>query len=862
MPRNKKQNVFGSILFNGSTTSVAYSGAGVTGFATASSFSGWCYIKKGSSTTRIIVGRWGAGGSDRAVICFQQSGPLGSENYAIQSGYWDGAAYTVGGAGRVPVETWFHVAFTWDGATAKAYINGTLLTGSSSSPASGVTTGINLGNQSGAFWYGNQCRTKLYTRVLTAEEIGKLATFRDDEVSTDSLWISLNGDDFDGTTAPDTSGNGRHATVTSGAISSDTPGYIGFRKRNYNSSLAFNGSSAYVALGSSGSIAQASDAFSCAAWFKYSGGSSVNLFTVVGAQEPSNTRFSIQIYQDKLQSVVATTGTLGVFNGNTVMKRNEWIFGVLTYDGANARFYINGVLDQKVTCTGTCTASSAGVSIGRGFNNSRYFVGNIARVQYWRDRALSLEEIRDIYCNGADSYDESIRTDMDGEWLLDEGAGLVANDTFGNNNGTITNATYAYDTPFKSRVAVNGNMIKNGDFEYAPPFTAVQTSTTNAWIDGTAAGSATNDLFGWAGLRNATGVELRFDPTVKYSGSYSLKLSTTDTTGRCLARLRPSATAANALKYCVRVAPNTSYIVTARIKTNNVVATTGGTWVRLDGAGAGIGSDFSLWTGNSSTQDWTLKTTTITTGPTDAFADIYLVITNSAGNVSDAWYDDISITPVYPEGRRPANGNLVENFDFEVAPTFVAATATRNRWIDGTSGGSTANTTYKWALNDTNSSSSNVTAQFDTVSPNKGLYSMKLSTLGVNRVACVATAKSNSVADVSATSLRINPNTSYTYSVWMKTNYVSGDSDDGAYVQFTERNAAASSIASTTTTKVKTTTGWTKYTGTFTSSATTVYLDILLFVRGTTGAATLIMDAWFDDIYLAPTTDPGRIAIN
>ena len=36
---------------------------------------------------------------------------------------------------------------------------------------------------------------------------------------------------------------------------------------------------------------------------------------------------------------------------------------------------------------------------------------------------------------------------------------------------------------------------------------------------------------------------------------------------------------------------------------------------------------------------------------------------------------------------------------------------------------------------------------------------------------------------------------------------------------------------------------------------------VKMFVKGNTGAATLIMDAWFDDIYLAPTTNPGRVVI-
>jgi len=98
------------------------------------------------------------------------------------------------------------------------------------------------------------------------------------------------------------------------------------------------------------------------------------------------------------------------------------------------------------------------------------------------------------------------------------------------------------------------------------------------------------------------------------------------------------------------------------------------------------------------------------------------------------------------------------------------------------------------------------------------------------------------------------PNTSYTYSFRMKTNYVSGDSNDGAYIGFKERNQSGTNTTTTQTMKVKTTTDWTYYTGSFTTSSTTVVIDPQPTVAASTGAATLIMDAWFDDIVLKPTS--------
>lgn len=642
MPRSAVTNRFklkeipASISFNGSTTTVAYSGAGVTGFASASSFAGWVKIARGSSTARIIVGRWGTGGSDRCAICFQQVSPLGSENYALQAGYYNGSAYTVSGTTNVPIDTWFHLAFTWDGTTARSYINGTLLTGTSASPASGVTTGLSLGNQGGAFWRGNQSMVKLYTRVLSQDEITALSLMRDEEVSTSGLWV---------------------------------------------------------------------------------------------------------------------------------------------------------------------------------------------------------------------------------DWHMDEGAGSSVTDYSGNSRtGTITSGTFVYDSPMKARKLINGNKVRNGDFEYAPPFMAA-TSTGGRWIDGTAAGSTTNDIFGWYSIVGVANFASSFDSSVKRNGSYSLKLDAVDNTGRGRVWSAPfegTTSESNIRRYGIPVLPNTTYVLSGYIKTLNAVASS----LRMaaaqyDGTGtAGTTTNSGFVTGTS---DWTQVTASFTTASTAQYVTIRLEMT-TAGAIQTGWYDDVTLTPVYPEGRVPANGNLVKNFDFEVAPTFVAATTGLGRWIDGSAAGSTTNATYKWGTNSANSSGT-IAAQFDSSTSNSGSGSMKVSTTATASTAVVSNALTNTLAAVSAFSYRVNPGISYTYSVWMRTNYVSGDSDDGAYVQFTERNAAAGSITSTTTTKVKTTTGWTNYTGTITTNAATVYLDVLFFVRGTTGTGTLIMDAWFDDIYLAPTTNPGRVVI-
>jgi hypothetical protein len=184
----------------------------------------------------------------------------------------------------------------------------------------------------------------------------------------------------------------------------------------------------------------------------------------------------------------------------------------------------------------------------------------------------------------------------------------------------------------------------NYDFETAPPFTAAQ--TTDNWIDGTATGSSTN-VYGWWASPRATAIAVQFDSTVSFSGTYSLKISTTNTTGRARiwnAKGSAGSLVANSTQqpYLTPVTPGGTYTMTAQVKTNNVAA---------GGASIGISefnSSFVVGTttgssGLTGTNNWTFQTATVTVSATTNW--VALGLSNDvAGNVSDAWFDAITFT--------------------------------------------------------------------------------------------------------------------------------------------------------------------------------------------------------------------------
>jgi hypothetical protein len=95
------------------------------------------------------------------------------------------------------------------------------------------------------------------------------------------------------------------------------------------------------------------------------------------------------------------------------------------------------------------------------------------------------------------------------------------------------------------------------------------------------------------------------------------------------------------------------------------------------------------------------------------------------------------------------------------------------------------------------------------------------------------------------------PNVSYNVTFWMKTQANSGAATTGAQMLVVERNASGGTVTSHSSTGITSTTDWTFYSVKFTSNASAIYLTFEPRVVGNNGTATLVMDAWFDNIIVS-----------
>ena len=333
-------------------------------------------------------------------------------------------------------------------------------------------------------------------------------------------------------------------------------------------------------------------------------------------------------------------------------------------------FYLNGdALPYTVSLVGglfdygntpfNLMHSSAGASS---------FLGSIDNVRIWK-RALTASEVSTLFYSG--THDA---TGLSLEYLFNEGAGTTANDTSGNgNNGTITGATYTDDVPVKPRPLVGGNLIPNGDFSMAPPFTAA-TTYGEVVVDGTASGasigvygsypSEAKKIFHWkTSIYQTTTGSVQYDPTATGDGSNSIKCTGTNVQERVHVHLAErnysdSNNPRDVMDNFIPVLPSTSYTMTARIMTDfsSVVGTlspsNGAVVYLVEQAGIQF-----IATHNAAvqqvTQGWTDYTYTFTTGPTSNFINVSagLFGSPSAYLSGSGWFAKLRLQTTLPTTR-------------------------------------------------------------------------------------------------------------------------------------------------------------------------------------------------------------------
>ena len=386
------------------------------------------------------------GGNNRLTIVYNRASP----GYTL--GYKE---YNIG-----PVNTWFHLAVTYDGSTTIVYYNGVPQSALTNSPGSPLhkTAGAQFdfgfmrsninGNYGFLTHQGSFDEIRLWNDARTSIEIQSMMNDCSDGSQT-GLMALFPLDDGSGVVATDVVGGYNGTLVNMDANDWVTPPAPCSSGANASSAVDLDGTNDYINAPVP-SYFDYSQGFTFEAQLKANAGGSRAILSA-GTTTTSDIEVYVQAGTNKLTVVYNRNSP-----GNAIAAYeyaapplNTWFDLAITYDGVATKTYINGVEQTPLsTISGSPLHKSTGAQFDFGYMRSNVTTGSgfvthlgaFDEIRFW-DNARSAADI--LASVGACS-------DGTGEGLVavypfNEGSGLVANDIVGGNHGTLVNMVSASD---------------------------------------------------------------------------------------------------------------------------------------------------------------------------------------------------------------------------------------------------------------------------------------------------------------------------------------------------------------------------------------------------------------------------------
>jgi hypothetical protein len=337
------------------------------GWPNISSAAGWTFYTR--STNPYIVLNWGDASDNDQYFGFSTQ--------SLDDGKWHHAVVTVE-----------------RGGTTRGYIDGIQTASASNTVTGSISNSANfyiMRSLDNALVQGYVDEVKIWNYALTPRQVameynngGPVGYWKFDEGAGEAVY-DYSGNGNNGTLVV---GSGGTQTSTSSAWSNGSSGKI-------NGSLNFDGTDDYISISDDNSL-DLTSRLTIAAWVKTSKGTSESVVTKYGNYYFAINRDSIT---DGRFSLYLTSWKDSVSSVND----GAWHHIAATWDGSYVRLYKDGELDASFAYSGTLTANSNPVEIGRRSDIGWYFNGQIDEVKIW-NYALTPEEIKREYNGGFGSY--------------------------------------------------------------------------------------------------------------------------------------------------------------------------------------------------------------------------------------------------------------------------------------------------------------------------------------------------------------------------------------------------------------------------------------------------------------------------
>lgn len=351
----------------------------------------WVYPINSLDSWRCIMTKEMAGGAVYYIVA--------NTSYNTPAmGVYVGSEKVLTGGAKLSLNTWTHLAATYDGVTQRLYVNGKLVSSrAQSGPILTSSGALRIGASSiyGEYFTGRIDEVRVYNRALSMAEIvtdmGKILgatapsptpTPAPTPAPVPGLVAAYNFNETTGATVLDRSGKGNIGTMGGGATR--VPGKFG-------NAMKFNGASSMVVVNDSASLDLAGP-LTLEAWINPSNISGWK--NIVSKNMAGGVVYSLYANSDwnSLTGVIYSGGEK-MMGGGSTLPVNVWTHVAMTYDKATMRIFVNGQQVSSKAVTGAVLTSTGKLTIGGNYTwSDEFFAGNIDELRIY-NRALSQGEI-------------------------------------------------------------------------------------------------------------------------------------------------------------------------------------------------------------------------------------------------------------------------------------------------------------------------------------------------------------------------------------------------------------------------------------------------------------------------------------
>jgi hypothetical protein len=326
-------------------------------------------------------------------------------------------------------DKWYHVAATYNGSSAKMYINGKLDNSAACSGTISDNSSVSfyIGKNNNVCFNGNLDEIRVWNIARSEAEI-KTNMYKEigTHANLKAYYKMSNGT---GTSLTDNSGNSNTGTLTNGPVWKASGCFAGSRQ-----ALDFDGLNDYINIPANS--AYNTNMFTVEFWVKANSSQVGNFRGIVdkgrytGSGQSSQDWYFIT-YAGNGVIILGLPGVGEVWFGTD----GNWHHITGTYDGTTLRGYLDGVLDNDLP-TGTRSSPSAnGITVGCTQSNDYYFNGQIDELRLW-NTARTATEIRE----GMFRTISGNETNLVAYYPFDHKDGMSLFDlTSTANNGTLAN---------------------------------------------------------------------------------------------------------------------------------------------------------------------------------------------------------------------------------------------------------------------------------------------------------------------------------------------------------------------------------------------------------------------------------------